>query len=36
MLFKNQKLKRGIIIDGEINPSGANNSNVVLARNPIF
>jgi len=31
MLFENQTLKRGILIDGEINPSGANNSNVVLA-----
>ncbi len=31
MLFENQTLKRGILIDGDINPSGANNSNVVLA-----
>ena len=31
MLFENQKLKRGILIDGDINPSGSNNSNVVLA-----
>lgn len=31
MLFEKQILKRGILIDGEINPSGANNSNVVLA-----